>query len=114
MRMTTRRLRKTKKTLSDRVAVVTCRILSSAMKVPLLPTPALQCTTIGRCSGLTRSLKARTNLGYAVTPILHTLYTTAHTTLQLHKTHWCILHTAYNSAQSRYQTKDTAPPFSLG
>ena len=40
----------------------TCRILSRAMKVPLLPTPALQCTTMGRCSGLTRSLKARTNL----------------------------------------------------
>ena len=37
-------------------------ILSRAIMVPDLPTPALQWTTIGRCSGLTRSLKARTNL----------------------------------------------------
>ena len=64
---------------------IPCRIRSKAMKVPLLPTPALQWsadqlrsrskfsktkvhsshlqwTTIGRCSGLTRSLNARTNL----------------------------------------------------
>ena len=79
MRMTTRRLRKTRKTLSDRVAVVTCRILSSAMKVPLLPTPALQCTTMGRCSGLTRSLKARTNLGHTVTHLFSTHYILLHT-----------------------------------
>ncbi len=32
------------------------------MKVPERPTPALQCTTMGRCSGLTRSRNARTNL----------------------------------------------------
>ena len=30
--------------------------------VPDLPTPALQWITMGRCSGLTRSRKARTNL----------------------------------------------------
>lgn len=39
----------------------TCKILSSAMKVPDLPTPAEQWTTIGRCSALTRSRNARTN-----------------------------------------------------
>ena len=39
-----------------------CRIRSMAIMVPLRPTPALQCATIGRCSGLTRSRNARTNL----------------------------------------------------
>jgi len=38
------------------------RIRSMAIMVPDLPTPALQWTTIGRCSGLTRSRNARTNL----------------------------------------------------
>lgn len=41
---------------------ICCNILSRVMKVPLRPTPALQCTTMGLWSGLTRSLNARTNL----------------------------------------------------
>ena len=45
-------------TTSDRRIV--CRILSRAMKVPERPTPAEQWTTTGRCSGVTRSRKART------------------------------------------------------
>ena len=43
----------------------TWSILSSAMNVPDRPTPALQWTTIGLCSGLTRSLNARTNLQWS-------------------------------------------------
>lgn len=41
---------------------ICCSILSRVIKVPLRPTPALQWTTMGLWSGLTRSLKARTNL----------------------------------------------------
>lgn len=41
---------------------ICCSILSKVMKVPLRPTPALQWTTMGLWSGLTRSLNARTNL----------------------------------------------------
>ena len=36
--------------------------------VPDLPTPALQWITMGRCSGLTRSRKARTNLRSNIHP----------------------------------------------